>query len=93
MAQRGAKEVIGIDSVDQKLALAARNAKELGLCDHVRSSKSLDEPGDIVRSMDAFEHFTDPAAIFPPCAMQSTMRAKRGSPLLHIVPPYRWSSL
>jgi SAM-dependent methyltransferase len=63
MAKRGARRVIGIDILENYLHAAKQKAVEAGvqeICEFVSSTHEL---ADIVVSIDAFEHFADPAAI------------------------------
>ena len=63
MAGRGAKRVIGIDIREDVLEAARQKAVRAGVqnaCLFVSSTKEL---ADIVVSLDAFEHFADPAEI------------------------------
>src|ERR1019366_3298728 len=63
MAGRGAKRVIGIDIREDVLQAARQRAGSTGVqntCLFVSSTKEL---ADIVVSLDAFEHFADPAGI------------------------------
>jgi len=63
MARRGAKRVIGIDIREDILQGARQKAFSAGVqstCLFVSSTKEL---ADIVVSLDAFEHFADPAGI------------------------------
>jgi SAM-dependent methyltransferase len=63
MAGRGAKRVIGIDIREEVLQAATQRAVSTGVqntCLFVSSTKEL---ADIVVSLDAFEHFADPAGI------------------------------
>ncbi|HEY2118827.1 MAG TPA: methyltransferase domain-containing protein [Candidatus Acidoferrum sp.] len=63
MAGRGAKRVIGIDIREDVLQAARQKAVSTGVqntCLFVSSTKEL---ADIVVSLDAFEHFADPAGI------------------------------
>lgn len=63
MAQQGAKRVIGLDIRSDVLEEARRSAKEAGVSETCKFSKSIDEPVDVIVSVNAFEHFHDPAAI------------------------------
>src|SRR5262249_29356075 len=60
MARRGAKKVIGIDIRQDVLETARRKAAGLDNCVFATAT---DERADIVVSVDAFEHFEDPAEI------------------------------
>jgi len=63
IAQRGAKRVIGIDIRDDILEIARKRAFDAGLQDTCQFVSSTAERADIVVSIDAFEHFSDPAGI------------------------------
>src|SRR6185369_14086358 len=72
MALHGAKRVIGIDIRQDSLELARERALSAGvqeICSFVTSTTEL---ADIVVSVDAFEHFGDPAAILR--SMNALMR-------------------
>jgi SAM-dependent methyltransferase len=61
MVARGAKRVIGIDIREDVLEAARRNALSAGvqsLCSFTANAK---DPADVIVSLDAFEHFADPA--------------------------------
>jgi SAM-dependent methyltransferase len=60
MALAGAEQVIGLDIQTTLLERGRARAKEAGLGDRCRFVTSMDEPSDIVTSIDAFEHFGDP---------------------------------
>jgi 2-polyprenyl-3-methyl-5-hydroxy-6-metoxy-1,4-benzoquinol methylase len=63
MAERGARKVIGIDIREDILESARQRADNAGrgnICDFISSTG---ETADIVVSVDAFEHFDDPAEI------------------------------
>jgi len=62
LAQRGARQVYGIDILDRWLELAKENAARAS-CRNVVFGKVPPEPADVIISIDAFEHFSDPAAI------------------------------
>ncbi|HEV2763895.1 MAG TPA: class I SAM-dependent methyltransferase [Pyrinomonadaceae bacterium] len=63
LAERGAREVVGIDNREQVLNEARRRAERAGVADRCRFAAGTDEPADVVLSLDAFEHFEDPAAV------------------------------
>ena len=63
LAQRGAERVIGIDIREDVLRVARRKARESSV-DHICSfTQSTQELADIIISLDAFEHFAEPAAV------------------------------
>src|SRR5262249_18399728 len=59
--RRGAKKVIGVDIRENALAAARKRAAELGVADRCRFATHTDERADVILSIDAFEHFNDPA--------------------------------
>jgi len=63
MAQKGAKKVIGVDIQEHLLEYATQHAEYMGLAECCVFAKHTDELADVIISKDAFEHFTDPAAI------------------------------
>ena len=63
MVQKGAKRVIGVDIREDVLQKAREKAKATGVQEKCVFTSSLAEPADIVVSIDAFEHFADPAEI------------------------------
>jgi SAM-dependent methyltransferase len=63
MAKKGAKQVIGIDNREDVLQVARQNAISGGVQDTCKFATSTNELGDLVVSIDAFEHFADAAAI------------------------------
>lgn len=63
MAQRGALRVIGLDLQERFLAAARVNASVAGVADRCAFGTATDELADIIVSLDAFEHFDDPASI------------------------------
>jgi len=63
MAQQDARRVIGLDIRPEVLEVARRSAEKAGVPETCTFSHSIDEPVDVIVSVDAFEHFDDPAAI------------------------------
>ncbi|MCU1385820.1 MAG: hypothetical protein JWL71_4517 [Acidobacteria bacterium] len=63
MAQHGAQRVIGVDIREDVLETARQNARREGVVDKCVFTTSTTERADIVVSVDAFEHFDDPADI------------------------------
>jgi SAM-dependent methyltransferase len=63
LARHGAKRVIGIDILKSALDTAASNAAAAGLDNCCEFSTSTDVKADVIVTLDAFEHFGDPAAI------------------------------
>jgi len=63
MARRGAKRVIGIDIREDVLQAGRQRAVSTGVQNTCFFALSTSELADIVVSVDAFEHFADPAEI------------------------------
>jgi SAM-dependent methyltransferase len=63
MARQGAKQVIGIDIREDVLQAAKKRAVSTGVQNTCLFTLSTNELADIVVSVDAFEHFSDPAEI------------------------------
>jgi SAM-dependent methyltransferase len=63
MAQSGARRVIGVDIREDSLQIAREKARVAGVADKCLFATSTDERADVVVSVDAFEHFEDPAKI------------------------------
>ena len=62
MAQHGVRRVIGLDIREEPLEAARAAAKKAGV-DNCVFTTHTDEKVDVVISLDAFEHFADPAAM------------------------------
>jgi SAM-dependent methyltransferase len=63
LAGKGARRVIGIDNREDVLQTARQKAISAGVQGTCVFATSTNELADIVISMDAFEHFADPAEI------------------------------
>jgi len=63
MAQHGVRKVIGLDLYEDSLASARRRAEEAGVGDKCVFTTTAEEKVDVIMTMDAFEHFADPAQI------------------------------
>jgi len=63
MAAKGARRVIGIDIREDVLRTARQKALDAGVQDTCVFATSTKEPADVVVSVDAFEHFADPAEV------------------------------
>jgi SAM-dependent methyltransferase len=63
LARYGAKRVIGLDIRKSVLDKATRNAKAAGLSDRCEFSVSTNTQAEVIVSLDAFEHFGDPAGV------------------------------
>lgn len=63
MAQRGARAVIGIDIHPNNVNAGRALAQSAGVDDICTFATKTSERADVIVSIDAFEHFSDPAAI------------------------------
>lgn len=63
MAQHGVRRVIGLDIREEPLESARTAAKKAGVDDSCVFTTKTDEKVDVIISLDAFEHFADPAAM------------------------------
>ena len=63
IAKRGAKQVIGLDVVQEALEVAARAAERAGVADRCTFCTSTSVLADRIICIDAFEHFADPAKV------------------------------
>lgn len=63
MAQHGVRRVIGLDIREEPLKAAREAAKKAGVASACVFTTKTDEKVDVVVSLDAFEHFSDPAAM------------------------------
>jgi SAM-dependent methyltransferase len=70
LAKHGAARVIGVDIRENALANARKLAEQEGVADRCSFVTKLEEPVDRIVSLDAFEHFSDPAGILE---LMSTM--------------------
>lgn len=84
MAQKGAKRVIGIDNREEVLEVARRKALAAG-AQNIDFATSTEEPADLVVSVDAFEHFADPAAILE---IMNTLLTPSGQVLVSFGPTW-----
>lgn len=63
IAKRSARKVIGVDILEHSLARARQRASEHGVTGKCTFTTKTDEKADVILSLDAFEHFDDPAEI------------------------------
>jgi len=63
LARHGAKRVIGLDIRKSMLDKATRNAGVAGLTERCEFLTSTDAQAEVIVSLDAFEHFSDPAGV------------------------------
>lgn len=63
MAQRGARKVVGLDLREDVLERARLAAERAGVAGRCVFATKAGEPADVIVSLDAFEHFDDPAGV------------------------------
>ena len=63
MVRRGASRVMGVDIREDQLEIARKRAAAAGVANRCEFSTTASEAADVVTTIDAFEHFEDPAAI------------------------------
>jgi SAM-dependent methyltransferase len=63
IAKHGAQTVIGLDLRERLLVQAQLTARREGVSEHCIFATKTDEKADVIMSLDAFEHFEDPAEI------------------------------
>jgi SAM-dependent methyltransferase len=63
MARRGAARVIGLDLQEPLLEQARRAAATAGVAQRTTFVRHTEERADVIASLDAFEHFSDPEGI------------------------------
>ena len=63
IARQGARRVIGVDIREEVLESARQQAAAAGVQDRCLFGQEATERADIVVSVDAFEHFADPAGV------------------------------
>jgi SAM-dependent methyltransferase len=85
MAQKGAKRVIGIDIRGDVLQTARQKALTAGVQNATLFASSTKELADIVISIDAFEHFADPAGIL---RIMNMLLQPTGEVLISFGPPW-----
>jgi SAM-dependent methyltransferase len=63
LAEHGADHVAGVDLHQRWLDVGAEHANSRGVSDRCTFAREWDEPVDLIVSLDAFEHFADPAGV------------------------------
>ncbi len=63
LARSGAQKVIGLEIQERSRDLSMQRAREAGVAEICEFAATTKEKADIVLSLDAFEHFDDPADI------------------------------
>ena len=103
MAERGAvRHVIGVDLRESELAKGRQLATERGVADKCTFTTRAEMQADVVVSLDAFEHFSDPAHIL---VLMSDLLAPTGECMIsfgptwyhplggHLFSPFPWAHL
>lgn len=85
LAAKGAQRVIGLDIREDVLQTARQKALRAGVQDTCVFTTSTNELADMVISMDAFEHFDDPAGIL---RIMSTLLKPTGEILVSFGPTW-----
>ena len=85
IAQRGAKRVIGLDIRPQVIDAARQNAEKNNVSDRCVFTTQVDDPVDVIVSLDAFEHFEDPEGIL---RVMSRLVRPEGSVWVVFGPPW-----
>lgn len=63
VARRSARKVIGLDLRESVLNVGRTRAAEAGVSDICEFTTHTEETADVILSIDAFEHFSEPAAV------------------------------
>jgi SAM-dependent methyltransferase len=85
MARLGARRVIGLDIRPEVLERARRDAVRAGVHGRCSFVTSTDVQADVITSIDAFEHFADPAAVL---ATMASLLKPDGRVLVSFGPPW-----
>jgi SAM-dependent methyltransferase len=85
MARMGARRVIGLDIREDVLETARENAERAGVANVCSFATAANELADIIVSLDAFEHFSEPAKILQ--VMEDLLRP-RGEVLISFGPTW-----
>jgi SAM-dependent methyltransferase len=85
VACAGAKRVIGVDCRESVLEIARRNARAAGVDSICHFASCLNEMADVVISIDAFEHFENPAGVL---AQMSQLLRPLGEVLISFGPTW-----
>jgi SAM-dependent methyltransferase len=85
MARAGAETVIGIDIREEVLEIAQQKARLAGLDGVCQFVSSTNEKADIIVSLDAFEHFDQPAEIL---SAMNTLLQPHGEVLVSFGPTW-----
>ncbi len=85
IARAGAKRVIGIDIREDVLQTARARAHSAGLGDVCQFACSTSEQAEVIVSVDAFEHFEDPAQIL---RIMNTLLKPQGEVLVSFGPTW-----
>jgi len=85
VAERGARMVVGIDIRDRMLDAATTAAKDAGVSERCVFARETHIQADVIVSVDAFEHFRNPAEILQ---VMSTLLKPGGTVWISFGPPW-----
>ena len=85
VARRGARKVIGLDVRESVLDTARRDARRAGVAERCAFVTETDKQADVVLSLDAFEHFDDPAGVL---RMMERLVKPDGMVMIEFGPPW-----
>src|ERR1700751_5210703 len=85
MALCGARRVQGVDIREELLEIARKKAIDAGVQDKCAFATSAQEPAEVSVSLDAFEHFADPAGVLD---LMSKLLPGRGEVLMSFGPTW-----
>jgi SAM-dependent methyltransferase len=85
IAQSGARRVIGFEIREELLETARKKALAAGVSETCSFASSTEELADIVISLDAFEHFADPAEIL---RIMAALLRPAGEAFISFGPPW-----
>jgi SAM-dependent methyltransferase len=86
LAQAGARRVIGLDNRESILQLARQTVAAAGLEDRCEFVTDLTGPIDVIVSLDAFEHFSDPGGVLN---KMEQLLPPGGAAFISFGPPWR----
>lgn len=85
LARIGATKVIGLDIREDVLQTARSNARSAGVADICKFGTSTNEQAELIFSVDAFEHFEDPAHVL---GIMHSLLAPRGEVIVSFGPTW-----
>jgi SAM-dependent methyltransferase len=86
IAHHGAAHVVGLDIQPNRLAQAKKTAQQLGIHEGIDFVTEVSSRFDVIVSVDAFEHFRDPASVLD---RFDELLAPHGSICISFGPPWK----